>query len=141
MKLCFVGFSLWYLPYHGVYGFRPPEFQHGKKPPNHSLDTNGLSLRGSPPLKSTTNSSSFFINDIAIDMSSSSNSKWKSTRWTDSSRWEQSTDVGEQFLLKEKYGTYFKVPNPATLFTKIVCTIGPKTSDPTIIGRMMDAGM
>jgi hypothetical protein len=31
-------------------------------------------------------------------------------RWSDSSRWEntQGTTTGEQFLLKEKYGTYFK---------------------------------
>ena len=74
--------------------------------------------------------------------STSSSSPSLSTRWTGSSRWEQSDGSGdEQFLLKEKYGTYFKVPNPATLFTKIICTIGPKSSDPTTIGKMMDAGM
>ena len=62
-----------------------------------------------------------------------------SQRWTGSGRWE-STEVdstGEQFLLKEKFGTYFKVPNPATLMTKIICTIGPATNDPEILGRMM----
>ena len=61
------------------------------------------------------------------------------TRWTESSRWE--SEPGEQFLLKEKYGTYFKVPNPATLMTKIICTIGPSTMSPTTLGKMMDAGM
>lgn len=60
-------------------------------------------------------------------------------RWTDSSRWE--SEPGEQFLLKEKFGTYFKLPNPATLMTKIICTIGPATMNPTMLGRMMDAGM
>jgi pyruvate kinase len=43
--------------------------------------------------------------------------------------------------MKEKYGTYFKVPNPATLMTKIICTIGPATMNPTMLGKMMDAGM
>lgn len=47
-----------------------------------------------------------------------------------------------QYLLQEKYGTYFKVPNPATLMTKIICTIGPATfDDEVVIGRMLDAGM
>lgn len=67
------------------------------------------------------------------------------TRWTDSGRWEApeapATRGGGSYLLKEKYGTYFQVPNPATLMTKIICTIGPATSDPTTLGRMMDAGM
>ena len=50
-----------------------------------------------------------------------------SPRWSDSGRWEKDQDrkaesgeqsAGEQqFLLKEKYGTYFRVPNPATLMT------------------------
>lgn len=50
-----------------------------------------------------------------------------SPRWSDSGRWEKEQDVraqtgaeseGEQqFLLKEKYGTYFRVPNAATLMT------------------------
>jgi pyruvate kinase len=44
-------------------------------------------------------------------------------------------------LLPEQFGTYFKVPNPATLMTKIICTIGPATDDPETLGRMMDAGM
>lgn len=35
----------------------------------------------------------------------------------------------------------YVVPNPATLMTKIICTIGPATSDPTMLGRLMDAGM
>ena len=73
-----------------------------------------------------------------------SSSSQSGGRWTVSGRWEQQeggASVGEQFLLKEKFGTYFKVPNPSTLMTKIVCTIGPKTSDATTIGRMMDAGM
>jgi pyruvate kinase len=64
-----------------------------------------------------------------------------SQRWTGSGRWEASEGTGEQFLLKEKFGTYFKVPNPATLMTKIICTIGPSTADPETLGRMMDAGM
>ena len=66
-----------------------------------------------------------------------------SQRWTGSGRWEsaEAGTGGEQFLLKEKFGTYFKVPNPATLMTKIICTIGPSTADPEILGRMMDAGM
>eukprot|EP00977_Amphora_coffeiformis_P011181 scaffold2671_cov167-Amphora_coffeaeformis.AAC.19 len=66
-----------------------------------------------------------------------------SQRWTGSGRWESAEhdSTGEQFLLKEKFGTYFKVPNPATLMTKIICTIGPSTNDPEILGRMMDAGM
>ena len=50
-----------------------------------------------------------------------------SPRWSDSGRWEKDQDrkaesgeqsAGEQqFLLKEKYGTYFREPNPATLMT------------------------
>ena len=49
-----------------------------------------------------------------------------SPRWSDSGRWEKEQDKqaestqseGEQqFLLKEKYGTYFRVPNAATLMT------------------------
>ena len=56
-----------------------------------------------------------------------------SPRWSDSGRWEKEQDAraqtgaessGEQqFLLKEKYGTYFRVPNAATLMTSecIVC--------------------
>jgi len=61
-----------------------------------------------------------------------------------SGRWEtqeSNLQTGEQYMMKEKFGTYFKVPNPNTLMTKIVCTIGPKTSDATTVGRMMDAGM
>ena len=66
-----------------------------------------------------------------------SGTRSSSTRWTD--RWEKEDST--QFLLKEKYGTYFKVPNPATLMTKIICTIGPSTCDLTTLGRLMDAGM
>lgn len=60
-------------------------------------------------------------------------------RWTGSGRWEnaEQDNTGEQFLLKEKFGTYFKVPNPATLMSKIICTVGPATNDPEILGRMM----
>jgi len=61
------------------------------------------------------------------------------TRWTESSRWE--SEPSEQFLLKEKFGTYFKVPNPASLMTKIICTIGPSTMKPATLAKMMDAGM
>lgn len=62
-----------------------------------------------------------------------------SDRWTD--RWDSKDDSQQKFLLKEKYGTYFKVPNPATLMTKVICTIGPSTSDLSTLGRMIDAGM
>ena len=40
-------------------------------------------------------------------------------RWSISGRWEADNSGGEQFLLKEKFGKYFKVPNPATLMTRI----------------------
>jgi len=90
-------------------------------------------------VRSTTLSYGLLATNSSVTEASSGNKQ--STRWTGSSRWESNADIGEQFLLKEKYGTYFKVPNPATLFTKSICTIGPKTSDPTSIGRMMDAGM
>lgn len=49
--------------------------------------------------------------------------------------------VGESFLLKEKFGEYFKVPNPATVMTKIVCTIGPATCEVPALTRMIGAGM
>jgi len=62
-------------------------------------------------------------------------------RWSDSGRWERKDYPSQQFLLQENFGTYFKVPNPATLFTKIICTIGPKTDSETVLGRMMEAGM
>ena len=52
------------------------------------------------------------------------------------------TGSAQQFLLQEKFGTYFQVLNPATLLTKFICTIGPATAaDPAALGRMMDAGM
>lgn len=73
-----------------------------------------------------------------------SSSSSSGTRWTESSRWEQQEvggDHKQQFLLQEKYGTYFRVPNPATLMTKVICTMGPACRNPTILGCMMDAGM
>lgn len=73
---------------------------------------------------------------------SSSQQQEPATRWTESSRWEASDSASnEQFLLKEKFGTYFKVPNPASLMTKLICTIGPSTISPDKISRMLDAGM
>jgi hypothetical protein len=76
---------------------------------------------------------------------SSSASSNGSTRWANSGRWEDELSsqesTGGSYLLKEKYGTYFQVPNPASLMTKIICTIGPATGDLTTLGRMMDAGM
>jgi hypothetical protein len=76
---------------------------------------------------------------------SSSASSNGSTRWANYGRWEDELSspesTGGSYLLKEKYGTYFQVPNPASLMTKIICTIGPATGDLTTLGRMMDAGM
>jgi pyruvate kinase len=43
--------------------------------------------------------------------------------------------------MRETYGEYFKVPNAASLMTKIVCSIGPATSSKEKLGEMLDAGM
>lgn len=67
-----------------------------------------------------------------------------SSRWTDSGRWEEATDHDahqQQYLLQESFGEYFKVPNPSSLMTKIICTIGPATCSKQKLGEMLDAGM
>jgi Pyruvate kinase, barrel domain len=99
-----------------------------------------LPLRSRPLLASTTIATTSSL--LLASNSTGTGIPKKATRWTESSRWEQDTSgTGEQYLMKEKYGTYFKVPNPATLMTKIICTIGPATMNPTMLGKMMDAGM
>jgi len=43
----------------------------------------------------------------------------KDDRWSVSGRWEQETQqIGEQFLLKEKFGSYFKVRTYAVLLCR-----------------------
>jgi len=44
-------------------------------------------------------------------------------------------------MLKESFGEYFRVPNPSSLMTKIICTIGPANSSKQRLSEMMDAGM
>ena len=41
----------------------------------------------------------------------------------------------------DKFGAYFRVPAPASVMTKTVCTIGPASSDEATIARLLDAGM
>lgn len=88
-------------------------------------------------------SSSSDDNDSTDSNDQQEEAKKNHPRWTESSRWEKESVAQEQggFLLKEKYGTYFRLPNPSALMTKVICTIGPATMNPTTLGRMMDAGM
>mmetsp|Transcript_5191 Transcript_5191/g.9771 ORF Transcript_5191/g.9771 Transcript_5191/m.9771 type:complete len:576 (+) Transcript_5191:3-1730(+) len=71
------------------------------------------------------------------------------TRWDDLSRWENlekdgsnvAPEENSSFLLQESFGDYFRVPNPSSLMTKIICTVGPETSSKQKLGEMLDAGM
>ena len=46
----------------------------------------------------------------------------------------------DSFILKEKYGNYFRVPSHYTVATKVIATIGPGTRSPAMINKLMDAG-
>ena len=101
-----------------------------------SLTFAGNCLLGRNPLSHSLSSRSRLKAAAGVPTNSTSSS---SPRWTVSSRWEQAE--GEQYILQEKYGTYFKVPNPASLFTRIICTLGPSSCDAVVISKMMNAGM
>lgn len=49
-------------------------------------------------------------------------------------------DVND-FMHSETYGNYFRVPNPATVSTKLICTLGPATSSKPMIEKLLRAGM
>jgi len=81
----------------------------------------------------------------AFSMSKGGEISGNEGRWSRSGRWEQeeASNSHEQhsFLLQESYGEYFRVPNPAGLMTKIICTVGPTSCSKQRLGEMIDAGM
>lgn len=63
------------------------------------------------------------------------------TRWG-ASGWEAVSDHSvSDFMHSDTYGNYFRVPNPATVSTKLICTLGPATSSKPMIEKLLSAGM